>query len=328
MRSSPRSPLFRIFWFSLLATLLIAPGCGASDTSLSPAPASGSAASAPAPASQESPPLQLVHAAGPELCGSAGAYCWAGGLGAAPSLHRVWGISASDLWIVGTRGTLLHWDGISWSQLPPGMLSADLHGIWGSAANDVWAVGDAGTVLHWNGSTWSVSAPVTASALYAVWGSSATAVWAVGAKGHVAKWDGSSWQLLPSGSTQPLYAVQGRGASDAWAVGVTDELTVGIWVGRPDGTPNPGFFGANTASPLLQEVLAVLPAPSSPSVRVQPASVSAAVTCWRASSSANAAALSMRCSTISCTPSSCARRSTTSPPRPDRKPERPPLRCQ
>ncbi len=70
------------------------------------------------------------------------------------------------------------------------------------------------------------------------------------------------------------------GFRDAWAVGVTDEVTVGVWVGRPDGTPNPGFFGANTAAPLLQEVLAVLPAPPSPSVRVHPASVSAAVTCW------------------------------------------------
>ncbi|MBT9597979.1 MAG: penicillin-binding protein 1C [Vitreoscilla sp.] len=70
------------------------------------------------------------------------------------------------------------------------------------------------------------------------------------------------------------------GFRDAWAVGVTDEVTVGVWVGRPDGTPNPGFFGANTAAPLLQEVLAVLPVHSGPAMRARPASVSAAVTCW------------------------------------------------
>ena len=70
------------------------------------------------------------------------------------------------------------------------------------------------------------------------------------------------------------------GFRDAWAVGVTDDYTVGIWVGRPDGTPNPGFFGANTAAPLLHEVLAVLPATDRPHQRQPPASVSAATTCW------------------------------------------------
>jgi penicillin-binding protein 1C len=39
------------------------------------------------------------------------------------------------------------------------------------------------------------------------------------------------------------------GFRDAWAVGVSDRFTVGVWVGRPDGTPNPGFFGANIAAP-------------------------------------------------------------------------------
>ncbi|WP_262358956.1 hypothetical protein, partial [Bordetella pertussis] len=50
------------------------------------------------------------------------------------------------------------------------------------------------------------------------------------------------------------------GFRDAWAVGVTDRYTIGAWVGRPDGTPNPGFFGANVAAPLLQDIVAALPA--------------------------------------------------------------------
>jgi membrane carboxypeptidase/penicillin-binding protein PbpC len=47
------------------------------------------------------------------------------------------------------------------------------------------------------------------------------------------------------------------GFRDAWAVGVSDRFTVGVWIGRPDGTPNPGFFGANIAAPLLVDVFAV-----------------------------------------------------------------------
>ncbi|WP_160055320.1 penicillin-binding protein 1C [Oceanospirillum linum] len=41
------------------------------------------------------------------------------------------------------------------------------------------------------------------------------------------------------------------GFRDAWAVGVTPKLTIGVWVGRPDGTPAPGYFGAITALPIL-----------------------------------------------------------------------------
>lgn len=48
------------------------------------------------------------------------------------------------------------------------------------------------------------------------------------------------------------------GFRDAWAIGVTDRYTLGVWVGRPDGTPNPGFFGANTAAPLVKDLLAAL----------------------------------------------------------------------
>lgn len=53
---------------------------------------------------------------------------------------------------------------------------------------------------------------------------------------------------------------------------------MGVWVGRPDGTPNPGFFGANTAAPLVRDVLAAVDAHWRQSVT--PASVSAQEICW------------------------------------------------
>lgn len=69
------------------------------------------------------------------------------------------------------------------------------------------------------------------------------------------------------------------GFRDAWAVGVTPQHTVGVWVGRPDGTPNPGFFGANTATPLLQDVVTALPN-GPPGARTRPASVQPVTICW------------------------------------------------
>ncbi|GAB1579555.1 penicillin-binding protein 1C [Bordetella petrii] len=69
------------------------------------------------------------------------------------------------------------------------------------------------------------------------------------------------------------------GFRDAWALGVTDRWTIGVWVGRPDGTPNPGFFGANVAAPLLRDIAAALPA-GAPQARRRPASVQPVVACW------------------------------------------------
>ncbi|KNG93826.1 penicillin-binding protein 1C [Pseudaestuariivita atlantica] len=41
------------------------------------------------------------------------------------------------------------------------------------------------------------------------------------------------------------------GHRDAWALGWDGRHVVGVWVGRPDGTPVPGAFGADIAAPLL-----------------------------------------------------------------------------
>jgi penicillin-binding protein 1C len=63
------------------------------------------------------------------------------------------------------------------------------------------------------------------------------------------------------------------GFRDAWALGFDGAYTVGVWVGRPDGSPSPGRYGRNTAAPLLFRVFNLLPRreanlPGSPPERV------------------------------------------------------------
>ncbi|HEY5849409.1 MAG TPA: penicillin-binding protein 1C [Lysobacter sp.] len=71
------------------------------------------------------------------------------------------------------------------------------------------------------------------------------------------------------------------GFRDAWALGSTRRYTVGVWVGRPDGTPLPGQYGAVTALPLLFEVLDSLPRQrGDSSARPQPRSVADVEVCW------------------------------------------------
>ena len=60
------------------------------------------------------------------------------------------------------------------------------------------------------------------------------------------------------------------GYRDAWAIGGTRRYTVGVWVGRPDGTPLPGQYGAVTALPLMFEVIDSLPRARSDGVPAPP----------------------------------------------------------
>jgi penicillin-binding protein 1C len=51
------------------------------------------------------------------------------------------------------------------------------------------------------------------------------------------------------------------GYRDAWALGYDSAYTVGVWVGRPDGTFSPGRMGRDAAAPVLFEVFDMLPRP-------------------------------------------------------------------
>ncbi|HEX3522902.1 MAG TPA: penicillin-binding protein 1C [Stellaceae bacterium] len=48
------------------------------------------------------------------------------------------------------------------------------------------------------------------------------------------------------------------GFRDFWAVGYDPEVTIGVWAGRPDGTPMPGHSGRLTAAPILFKIADLL----------------------------------------------------------------------
>jgi penicillin-binding protein 1C len=54
------------------------------------------------------------------------------------------------------------------------------------------------------------------------------------------------------------------GYRDAWAIGFDGRMTIGVWVGRPDGSPVPGLVGRASAAPILFDAFArsgLTPAP-------------------------------------------------------------------
>ncbi|WP_277372898.1 peptidoglycan glycosyltransferase PbpC [Pseudomonas sp. AA-38] len=75
------------------------------------------------------------------------------------------------------------------------------------------------------------------------------------------------------------------GFRDAWAIGVGPRHLIGVWIGRPDGTPVPGQFGLASAAPLLLQVHDLLVGRDSqrglaPPPDPQPAEVGVAAICW------------------------------------------------
>jgi penicillin-binding protein 1C len=81
------------------------------------------------------------------------------------------------------------------------------------------------------------------------------------------------------------------GYRDAWALGSTRRYTVGVWVGRPDGTPLPGQYGAMTALPLLFETIDSLPTDTGDAApQPPPANVESVEVCWPLGLSPDAAA--------------------------------------
>lgn len=75
------------------------------------------------------------------------------------------------------------------------------------------------------------------------------------------------------------------GFRDAWAIGVGPRFLVGVWIGRPDGTPVAGQFGLASAAPLMLQVHDVLVNRDSQrgivtQVQPVPMNIGVAAICW------------------------------------------------
>lgn len=108
-------------------------------------------------------------------------------------LRSVWGSGPNDIFVGGREGSILHYDGSTWSSSYG--IDAYLNGIWGSGLNDVFAVGDffighSGVVLHYDGNVWHTMNSGIINQLNGVWGSGPNDVFAVGGGGVILHYSG------------------------------------------------------------------------------------------------------------------------------------------
>ncbi|CAN5238202.1 hypothetical protein BH11MYX1_BH11MYX1_17090 [soil metagenome] len=155
----------------------------------------------------------------------------------------MWGASSTDVWIVGDlggssgTGVVIHWDGVSWTQIQAPTQSP-LHAVAGSRADEIFAVGTQGTVLRYTGAAWAVLDSPAAPALADLWAAAPNNVFAVGNGAyHLA--ETRTWTASPG-----MYsAVTGQSATDVVAVGVN---RWSVWDGTAFPTATPGLLGTAT----------------------------------------------------------------------------------
>ncbi len=118
-----------------------------------------------------------------------------------------WAANASDIWVGGELGLLMHWNGLAWR----GVVSTggDITQLHGCASDDVWALQSSETmnlspddslsekrlrILHWDGARWTEVPPpegvTQVGGLHCV---SSGDLWLSGPLGGVYRWNGVAW---------------------------------------------------------------------------------------------------------------------------------------
>ncbi|MGE0867398.1 MAG: hypothetical protein AB7P03_02465 [Kofleriaceae bacterium] len=163
-------------------------------------------------------------------------WCWEAPAPMPYAPNAVFARTEEDVWAVGSRGVVLHFDGTGWTQIAAST-SADLHGIWMASATDGWLVGAGGVVRRWNGTTWATVASGTTKDLRGVHGLSASSVWFVG-DGVSRHWNGSSL-ISAALSTPSLDRVFAASASAVFGIGEGRvwKLATATWSAQTDSAP-------------------------------------------------------------------------------------------
>jgi hypothetical protein len=156
--------------------------------------------------------------------------------GPAEDLLGTFGTAPTDMWAVGKRGTVLHFDGHAVTSVPSGT-TADLTDVWGSGPADIWAVGTGGAVIHFDGQSFTSVGSGTSVNLNAVFTARPNDVWIGGDAGTLLHWDGSAMSpaSLPAGNA-PINDIHGLGPDDIWLVGGDFTSSVQTFAAHFDGT--------------------------------------------------------------------------------------------
>ncbi|MBX3199462.1 MAG: hypothetical protein KF894_15115 [Labilithrix sp.] len=159
-------------------------------------------------------------------------------------LSSVWGSGPNDVWAVGATGSVIHWDGTTWTSTSI-ETNYSLQSVYGTGPNDIWVVSTASLIYRSTGFSNGTATfvretpvfenalgPATVGPLFAVWAAGPGDVWISGR--HRMSKAGqleTSWRTRPGdggvawaplngfGDNNGVYGIWGAGANDVWMVG-------------------------------------------------------------------------------------------------------------
>ena len=131
----------------------------------------------------------------------------------------------------------------------------------GAAASLPLALGGAGTTLRDMAGLYAALATDGSAAPLAIVPTAARAVQPFLEPQAARAVAGILTRPLPEGGSEGVAWKTGTtwGGRDAWALGFDARHVVGVWVGRPDGTPMPDGTGGTLALPIMARIFAMLP---------------------------------------------------------------------
>ena len=141
--------------------------------------------------------------------------------GTTEDLHGVWDAGVGHAYAVGANGTVLEYDGVSWTTIATPTADAFVS-TWGRASDDLLALTDS-EAYHFTGS-WAPTNLGSAGGMLDLWGvgGSSLEAFAVGSSNQIWHYDGSQWRAMTESFTSTFARFSG-----VWGTGPTDVTVVG-----------------------------------------------------------------------------------------------------
>lgn len=138
-------------------------------------------------------------------------------------LLKVWGTDAENVYAVGQRGVVLHWDGHAWTEELVGA-SDDLVSLWGTDREHIVAVGGRsnGIVSVWDGKVWHTTSLAPLPGLNGIWMRTPRKAHVAGAYGTLAALDLTTMTVVTADvdqRQQDFHGIFGDPSGRLWAVG-------------------------------------------------------------------------------------------------------------
>jgi photosystem II stability/assembly factor-like uncharacterized protein len=151
------------------------------------------------------------------------------------SYGKLWAahfLNSNNGWAVGENGTILHYNGVSWTKVSS-PTNTFLTTVAFLDSLNGWAAGDSGIILYYNGVSWQKQEIVTNSTIWDISVLSKNFGYALSAFGEVFKYDGISWANLDTNFKKSFYSLYIVDENNIWISGSVGQIykqSVNGWI--------------------------------------------------------------------------------------------------